>query len=93
MLTYTIELTPQKEGGYTATIPALPGCISEGDSLEEVLENIKDAAEGYIRVLVKHGRKVPLEFSEFRQVEIFKKTPQERLRSAPSYAKTAAHKT
>lgn len=93
MLTYTIELTPQKEGGYTGTIPALPGCISEGDTLEEALENIKDAAEGYIRVLVKHGRKVPLEFSEFHQIELFKKTHQGRLRSVPIYAKTTAHKT
>ncbi len=78
MLTYTVELEPQKEGGYTATVPALPGCISEGDTLETVLANIKDAIEGYIKVLVKHNRKVPLEFSEFQQVEVFK-------RSAPNF--------
>lgn len=72
MLTYTVELEPQKEGGYTATVPALPGCISEGDTIETVLANIKDAIEGYIKVLVKHNRKVPLEFSEFQQVEVFK---------------------
>lgn len=59
MLTYTIELTPQREGGYTVTVPALPGCISEGDTLEEALENIKDAAEGYIKVLVKHRWRSP----------------------------------
>ena len=73
MLTYTVELKPQKEGGYTATVPVLPGCISEGDSLEETLENIKDAVEGYIKVLAKHNKSIPLEFSEFYQVEIFKK--------------------
>jgi len=73
MLTYTVELHPQKEGGYTVTVPALPGCISEGDTLEEALENIKDAIEGYLRVLAKHNRKIPLEFHEFHQVEVFKK--------------------
>jgi len=73
MLTYTIELEPQKEGGYTVRVPVLPGCISEGDTLEEALENIKDAIEGYLRVLAKHRRPIPLEFSEFKKVEVFKK--------------------
>lgn len=79
MLTYTVELKPQEEGGYTITVPALPGCISEGDTIEESLENIRDAAEGYIETLVKHQRKVPLEFSDFRQVEVFQKQSKRRL--------------
>jgi len=58
MLTYTVELKPQKEGGYTVTAPALPGCISEDDTVEEALENIKDAIEGYIHVMTKHNRKI-----------------------------------
>ncbi len=73
MLTYTVELEPQKEGGYTVTVPVLPGCISEGDTLEEALRNIKDAIEGYLKVLAKHNRSIPLEFSEFYKVEVFKK--------------------
>ena len=79
MLTYNVELEPQKEGGYTATVPALPGCISEGDTLEEVLENIKDAIEGYIKVMAKHRRKIPLEFSEFQKVDVFKKSVRDRI--------------
>lgn len=59
MLTYTVELEPQKEGGYTVTVPVLPGCISEGDTLEEALKNIKDAIEGYLKVLAKHCRSIP----------------------------------
>ena len=35
---YTIILEPQEEGGYTVTVPALPGCISEGDAKEEAIE-------------------------------------------------------
>jgi predicted RNase H-like HicB family nuclease len=73
MLTYSVELEPQKEGGYTVRVPVLPGCISEGDTLEEALKNVKDAIEGYLKVLAKHKRPVPLEFSEFHKVEVFKK--------------------
>ena len=80
MLTYNVELEPQKEGGYTVTVPALPGCISEGDTLEQALENIKDAIEGYLKVLAKHNRKIPVEFSEFHNVEIFKKAGKSRTR-------------
>ena len=57
MLTYSVELKPQNEGGYTATVPVLPGCISEGDTMEDALENIKDAVEGYINIMVKKGKK------------------------------------
>lgn len=86
MLTYTVELKPQKEGGYTITVPVLPGCISEGDTAEEALENIKDAVEGYIRVLAKHQRKIPLEFSEFRQVDVFQKSHKGRLNTSFAHA-------
>ena len=41
---------PAEEGGYWAEIPALPGCVSEGDTLDEVLENIREAAEGWVEV-------------------------------------------
>ena len=47
------------EPGYTATVPALPGCISCGDSLEEALENIKDAIALYIRDSRSHGETIP----------------------------------
>ena len=43
-----IVLTPSEEGGYTAYIPALPGCISEGDPKENVLSNIREALELYL---------------------------------------------
>ena len=43
-----IILEPSEDGGYTAIIPTLPGCISEGDSKEEPLHNIKEAIELYL---------------------------------------------
>jgi predicted RNase H-like HicB family nuclease len=41
---------PAEEGGYWAEVPALPGCITEGDTMEEVLANLKDAIEGWLEV-------------------------------------------
>ena len=43
-----VVLEPSDEGGYTATVPALPGCISEGDSKEEALRNLREAIELYL---------------------------------------------
>jgi antitoxin HicB len=50
-----------EDGGYTVEVPSLPGCISEGDTLEEALENIKDAIQGYIESLEDDGLPVPPE--------------------------------
>lgn len=55
---YLVVLTTQPGGGFTATVPSLPGCISEGDSQKEALKNIKDAIEGYLIVAKK--RNLPL---------------------------------
>lgn len=46
-------------GGYTVTVPALPGCITEGDTLEEALANAREAITGYIRVMEKLGQPMP----------------------------------
>lgn len=43
-----IILEPSDEGGYTVFVPALPGCISEGDTKEEALKNIQEAIELYL---------------------------------------------
>ena len=39
-----------EEGGYWAEVPALPGCITEGDTMDDVLANLKDAIEGWLEV-------------------------------------------
>jgi predicted RNase H-like HicB family nuclease len=79
MLTYSVKLDPQPEGGFTATVPALPGCISEGETLKETLENIQDAISGYISALKKRKMPIPIESSEYYQVH-FKsiRTPKKR---------------
>ncbi|MCV3215246.1 type II toxin-antitoxin system HicB family antitoxin [Plectonema radiosum NIES-515] len=40
-----------EEGGYWAEVPALPGCITEGDTWEELMANLKDAIEGWLEVV------------------------------------------
>jgi predicted RNase H-like HicB family nuclease len=44
----TIILEPQEEGGYTAYVPSLRGCVSEGDTKGETIKNIKEAIELYL---------------------------------------------
>ena len=46
-----VILEPSDEGGYTVYVPALPGCISEGDSIDDALENIQEAIELYLEPL------------------------------------------
>jgi predicted RNase H-like HicB family nuclease len=41
---------PAEEGGYWAEVPALPGCITEGDAMDDVITNLKDAIEGWLHV-------------------------------------------
>ena len=43
-----IVLEPSEEGGYTAYAPSLPGCISEGDTAEEAMANVREAIELYL---------------------------------------------
>jgi len=43
-----VRLEPSEEGGYTVLAPALPGCISEGETREQALENIKEAIQLYL---------------------------------------------
>lgn len=43
-----VVLEPSDEGGYTIYVPSLPGCISEGDTVEEALANIQEAIELYL---------------------------------------------
>ena len=61
ILQYTVVFEPAEEGGYTVTVPSLPGCISEGDTFEEALANIKEAIEAYLESIYKHGEEIPEE--------------------------------
>lgn len=61
----TVILIPDQEvGGYTVEVPSLPGCVTEGDTVEEALANARDAISVYIEALHDLGREVPPEDAE-----------------------------
>ena len=59
--TYRVHLEPEPEGGFTATVPSLPGCVSWGEDVDHALVMIQEAIEGYLEVLVDEGKPIPEE--------------------------------
>lgn len=57
--TYNLVIRPEPEGGYTVTVPSLPGCITFGKNLIEAKRMAHDAIKLYIHSLLAHGEKVP----------------------------------
>ncbi len=56
---FTILIEPNEPDGYLVTCPALPGLVTEGDTLDEAYAMAKDAIEGYLISLIKHGEPIP----------------------------------
>jgi predicted RNase H-like HicB family nuclease len=70
MREYTIILDPDPDGGgFTVTVPALPGCITEGPTREEAVENAKEAILLYLESLLADGTPVP---QDVPQAEVLK---------------------
>lgn len=59
MYTYKLHLHKETEGGYTVTVPALPGCITYGEDIEEAISMAKEAIELYIDELRDRGETIP----------------------------------
>jgi predicted RNase H-like HicB family nuclease len=59
ILNYTVLMTPDETGGYVVTCPALPGLITEGDTLEEAREMAAEAILCYLEGLEKDGQPPP----------------------------------
>jgi len=66
---YRITIEQDEDGIYTAECPSLPGCISQGKTRKEAVENIKDAIKGYLESLKKHNDPIPPSIEE-EMVEI-----------------------
>ncbi len=56
---YTVVLEQETDGGYVANVPALPGCVSQGDNRIEALANIREAIELYVEDCREAGDPVP----------------------------------
>ena len=48
----------QEEGGYSVLVPSLPGCVTQGDTVEEALANAREAIEGHVAVMLERGEEV-----------------------------------
>jgi len=62
---YTVYFEPAQEGGYVVTCPALPGLITEGDTIEEARKMAKDAIRAYLESLRQDGEEIPQESQIF----------------------------
>ncbi len=57
---FSVIIVEDESGGYVAIVPELPGCHTQGDSLDEVIENVKEAIELYLETLSDEERREPL---------------------------------
>jgi antitoxin HicB len=58
-LTYRVLLNREPEGGYTVTVPSLPGCVTYGETVDHAIEMAKEAIGVYIESLVEHKEPIP----------------------------------
>jgi len=67
---YTVVLEQEQDGGYVVRVPALPGCVSQGDTRQQALSNIREAIELYVEDCRASGDPVPMDAGkEFVEVE------------------------
>lgn len=69
-LRYTAIFQRQVNGGYQASCPALPGCHSQGDSLDDATANVREAIELYVESLRAHNEPVPREDLLIKPIEV-----------------------
>jgi predicted RNase H-like HicB family nuclease len=70
ILNFTVVMTPDETGGYVVTCPALPGLVTEGDTLEEARAMAVDAITGYLESLRKDGEPIPTDQSITEEVSV-----------------------
>ena len=64
MAKFLVYLEEVDEGSYIVSCPQLPGCVTQGETAEEALAMIKDAIQGYLASLQKHGEPIPPSLDE-----------------------------
>ncbi len=67
---YSVIIHDAEEGGYSVEVPALPGCYSQGESVDDALENVKDAIALYLDVLADEEADIPVDSDVVFQVSI-----------------------
>ena len=68
---YTVILERESDGGFVAIVPALPGCVTQGDTRDEAVANVREAIEVYIEDCLAAGDPIPTEVGkEFIEVKV-----------------------
>lgn len=70
MKRYSVLLSPDPDGGYTVRVPALLGCNTQGDTIEEAIANAREAIEGYLATLRELGMPIPEELGPVQAIVI-----------------------
>jgi len=70
VLRYKVILEPESSGGFSVSVPSLPGCASQGESEEEALANIREAIEGYLLSLRDDRLPLPPDDVILTEVEV-----------------------
>lgn len=70
IMNFTVVMTPDETGGYVVTCPALPGLVTEGDTIEEAREMAADAIRCYIESLQKDGEPIPPDMPIIEKVTV-----------------------
>ncbi len=66
---YPFVIYPAEEGGYVAEIPSLKGCLAQGETLQETLDELETVAELWIEAATNHGEKLPNAKIEIERVK------------------------
>ena len=67
---FTVVMAKDEDGIYVVTFPALPGCISDGRTVEEAMSNIKEAIRGFIEDMKADGETIPHDIDIIGNVEL-----------------------
>jgi len=61
LVEYQVLIAPAEEGGFTVTVPALPGCVTQGETFDEAVAMARDCIEGFLACLAESGEPIPTE--------------------------------
>jgi len=67
---YTVVLEREAEGGYHVSCPALPGCHTEGETVDEALANAREAISAYLESMIAHNEQPPVEDILIRPIDV-----------------------
>jgi len=69
-LTYSIELSPLEDGGFSVVVPALPGCVTWGSTFDHAVAMAREAIEVWLEEILEHGEPIPEERRAARPVKL-----------------------